>query len=193
MDSLSGGSVTTWLEGLKADNDEAAQELWNCYFAQLVMVARRYLHGVGRVADEEDIALSALKSAMLGLQNNRFPELNDRTGLWPLLVTITARKALNEHKRLRTQKRNPTAERPLADMQAIAGREVGPDFALQLGEAIQTLVRSLGDEALRTIAQRKLEGYANSEIAKELDVSTRTVDRKLARIRQEWDEIASQF
>jgi RNA polymerase sigma factor (sigma-70 family) len=191
MDSSSRGSVTTWLDGLKADHEGAAQELWNRYFARLVTVARRHLHGAGRVADEEDIALSALKSAMLGVQNNRFPDLNDRTGLWPLLVTITARKALNEHKRRRTQKRNPIVEQRLADVQTIAGLELSPDFAIQLTEAIQTLVRSVGDDVLQVIAQRKLEGYANSEIAQELDVSTRTIDRKLARIRQEWDEAAS--
>jgi RNA polymerase sigma factor (sigma-70 family) len=193
MDSSDRGSVTTWLDGLKADHDQAAQELWNRYFAQLVTVARRHLHGVGRVADEEDVALSALKSAMLGVQNNRFPELNDRTGLWPLLVTITARKALNEHKRRRTQKRNPSVELPLTDVQTIAGRELSPDFALQLSDAIQSLIGSLGDDTLQVIAQRKLEGYSNSEIAQELDVSTRTIDRKLARVRQEWDEAAEQF
>src|ERR1700754_2769792 len=93
------GSVSTWLAALKADQSGAAQELWSRYFAQLVTVARRHLRGVARAADEEDVALSALKSAMLGVQNNRFPDLNDRTGLWPLLVTITARKALNEIRR----------------------------------------------------------------------------------------------
>jgi RNA polymerase sigma factor (sigma-70 family) len=188
MPASSRGSVTTWLDGLKAQNDSAAQELWNRYFAQLVSLARRHLRGMGRDADEEDIALSALKSAMLGVQNNRFPDLYDRTGLWPLLVTITARKAANEIKRQRTKKRDPAAEQSIADVQLIVGSEPSPDFALQLADAIQSLVASLDDDALQTIAQRKLEGYANEDIAQELNVSTRTVVRKLARIRQEWDE-----
>jgi DNA-directed RNA polymerase specialized sigma24 family protein len=182
------GSVTTWLDALKSQQESAAQELWNRYFAMLVAVARRHLRGLRRDTDEEDIALSALKSAMLGVQNNRFPELVDRTGLWPLLVTITARKAANEIQRQRAKKRDRSVEQPIVDAQQILGDDPSPDFAIQLAETIQHLVRSLGDDTLQTIAQRKLEGYANAEIANELDVSTRTVVRKLARIRQEWDE-----
>lgn len=188
MDSPSRGSVTTWLDGLKVRSDGAAQELWNRYFAQLVQVARRQMGGFARDADEEDVALSALKSAMLGVQNNCFPDLNDRTGLWPLLVTITARKAVNELERQLAQKRDRTREQPLADDQLIAGNVPSPEFALCLAEAIQSLVRALNDKTLQVIAQRKLEGYGNEDIAKELNVTTRTVVRKLARIRQEWDD-----
>jgi DNA-directed RNA polymerase specialized sigma24 family protein len=192
METPSHGSVTTWLDGVKNHSDEAAQGLWNRYFAQLVPLARRQLRGLGRDVDEEDVALSALKSAMIGVQNNRFPDLLDRTGLWPLLVTITMRKAVNELKRQRAKKRDRAAEQSMADWQLIGGSEPAPDFALRLAEAIQTLVHDLGDPTLQTIAQRKLEGYSNDDIAQELQVSTRTVVRKLARIRQEWDEAEQQ-
>jgi RNA polymerase sigma factor (sigma-70 family) len=188
MSEPSRGSVTTWLDGLKAQEEGAAQQLWNRYFAQLVSIARRHLHGFKKDSDEEDVALSALKSAMLGVQNNRFPDLNDRTGLWPLLVTITTRKAINERKRQGTKKRDRASERSMPEEQLIAGSDPSPDFALRLADAIQTLVDDLGDETLQTIAQRKLEGYSNDDIARELQVSTRTVVRKLARIRQEWSK-----
>jgi RNA polymerase sigma factor (sigma-70 family) len=183
------GSVTTWLDGLKDLRHDAAQNLWNRYFAQLVAIARRHLQG-GRDADEEDVALSALKSAFLGVQNNRFPDLYDRTGLWPLLVTLTSRKAITEHHRQRAQKRTATAESRLPDMGTVASDEPTPELALSLAETIETLVRELGDDALRTIALRKLEGFTNGEIAKELGIATRTVVRKLARIRQEWEVVA---
>jgi DNA-directed RNA polymerase specialized sigma24 family protein len=187
MDLPSRGSVTGWLHELKKGNEAAAQELWNRYFAQLVPLARRRLHGFDRDIDEEDIALSALKSAMLGVQNNRFPDLNDRTGLWPLLITITARKAINEIKRQRTKKRDRAGE-AIVDVQSIVGSDPTPEFALQLAEGIEELIVALPDEMLRTIAGLKLEGYANDEIALKLNVSTRTVVRKLKRIRQEWQE-----
>jgi RNA polymerase sigma factor (sigma-70 family) len=187
MDDSSHGSVTAWLDGLKNRSEGAAQELWNRYFSQLVQLARRKMRNVARDADEEDVALSALKSAMLGVQNNRFPDLDDRTGLWPLLVAITSRKAINELRRQHAQKRYSASERPMVDEALIAGTEPSPDFAIRLADAINTLVPALGDKTLQLIAQRKLEGYANEEIAKELNVSARTVARKLARIRQEWD------
>jgi RNA polymerase sigma factor (sigma-70 family) len=190
MNSSSRGSVTTWLDALKDQPEDAARELWNRYFAELTALAQRRLRAFSRDVDGEDVALSALKSAMLGVRNNRFPELNDRTGLWPLLVTITARKSVNEIKRQRALKRGRAREAPLPDVSSVIGSQPSPDFALQVSEALDSLVMALGDETLRTIAQRKLEGYSNEEIASELDVSPRTIVRKLARIRQEWEETA---
>jgi DNA-directed RNA polymerase specialized sigma24 family protein len=187
MELPSRGSVTHWLDELKLGHEAAAQQLWNRYFFQLVGLARQRLHGLGRDADEEDIALSALKSAMLGVQNNRFPELSDRTGLWPLLVTITARKSINELNRQRAKKRDRGLEKRLAEDQVLAGAGPTPEFALMVAELIDTLVEGLGDEALRTIVALKLEGHTNEEIALKLDVSARTIVRKLRRVRQEWE------
>jgi RNA polymerase sigma factor (sigma-70 family) len=182
------GSVTVWLDDVRMQDEQAAQEIWNRYFAQLIPVARRHLHGAARESDEEDIALSAMKSALLGVQNERFPNLNDRTGLWPLLVTITRRKAANEIKRQRTQKRNRAIEIQVDDPGQLMDSEIGPDFAMRLADEIRRLVCVLGDENLETIARLKLDGVDNDEIARRLGVSPRTIVRKLARIRQEWDQ-----
>lgn len=184
------GSVTHWMDQLRLGHQAAADELWKRYFVQLVTLARSRYRGLGHVSDEEDIALSALKSAFLGLQNQQFPDLSDRTGLWPLLVTITARKAINEAARGRTKKRDRGREDRYIDEQMLAGVAPTPEFALLVAEQIDALVISLGDETLRTIVALKLEGYTNEEIADKLDVSTRTIVRKLHRIRQEW-EVAS--
>jgi RNA polymerase sigma factor (sigma-70 family) len=188
FDASKQGSVTRWLERLKDGDEAAAQMLWTRYFSQLVALAGHRLRGLHQGADNEDVALSVLKSAMVGVQNNRFPDLTDRTGLWPLLVTMTARKAINEIKRQRTKKRDVAAEDHAADVYLFAAQEPSPEFALKIAEEVERLVAALGDETLRTIVARKLEGYTNEEIAKELDVSTRTIVRKLRRIRQEWEE-----
>lgn len=182
------GSVTVWLDDLREHDEQAAQELWNRYFAQLIPVARQHLHGFTRDADDEDIALSALKSALIGVQNDQFPKLNDRTGLWPLLVTITRRKAANEIKRQHTQKRDRANEVQVEDPGQLLDSDFSPDFVLRLADVLRSLVRTLGDETLETIARLKLAGLDNDEIARQLGVSPRTVVRKLARIRQEWDQ-----
>lgn len=188
MDLPPRGSVTVWLDELREQDEQAAQEIWTRYFAQLIPVARQHLHGFSRDADEEDIALSAMKSALLGVQHHQYPNLNDRTGLWPLLVTITRRKAANEIKRQRTQKRDRACEVHVDDPGQLRDGECSPDFALQLADEIRRLVRALGDETLETIARLKLAGVDNDEIARQLGVSPRTVARKLVRIRQEWDQ-----
>jgi DNA-directed RNA polymerase specialized sigma24 family protein len=178
------------LHGLRTGDNVAAQELWNRYFARLVAVAHSRLRGLARDSSGEDVALSALKSVMLGVQANRFPNLTDGTGLWPLLVTITARKAIKEVRRQLANKRSPNAERRVPDLESIIGDEPSPEFAVEVADELERLVRRFDDPMLRTIAQRKLEGFTNTEIAKELGVSTRTVIRKLGLIRQELDEEA---
>ena len=56
-------------------------------------------------------------------------------------------------------------------------------FATELLEQLDRL----GDDRLRDIAAKKLEGYSNVEIAKQLGVAVRTVERKLGRIRTCWE------
>src|SRR5229473_4615747 len=97
----SNGSVTYWVGQLKAGDAAAAQPLFDRYFGQMVRLARARLQGKppGCVADEEDVALSAFDSFCRGAEQGKFPQLKDRDNLWPLLVVITARKALDQVQR----------------------------------------------------------------------------------------------
>src|SRR5262245_11049219 len=52
------GSVTCWLDLLRAGDPAAAQKLWEGYFRRLVGLARARLRAAPRrAADEEDVAL----------------------------------------------------------------------------------------------------------------------------------------
>src|SRR5262249_51822527 len=105
-------SVTQWVGGLGAGDRDAAQRLWERYFDRLVRLARDRLRGSRRrAADEEDVALSALDSFFRGMARGRFPDLEDRHGLWPLLVAITARKARKLLRRERAARRGGGAVR----------------------------------------------------------------------------------
>jgi DNA-directed RNA polymerase specialized sigma24 family protein len=53
------------------------------------------------------------------------------------------------------------------------------------------LLDQLPDEMLRQVALLTLEGYQPKEIAEKLGCVRRTVERKLERIRDIWDENAS--
>lgn len=182
------GSTGHWIDGLRAGDSVAAQELWNEYFARLVAVAQARLKGLSRDVTGEDVALSALKSVMLGVRANRFPELSDSTSLWPLLVTITARKSVDEVRRQRAQKRAAHATAGPEQLAAVVGAEPSPEFAVEVADEMERLMARFDDPTLRTIALRRLEGFSNAEIARELSLSVRTVIRKLNRIRQEWEE-----
>src|SRR5262249_44099053 len=88
--------VRIWISQLKEGDPVAAQQLWDIYFGRMVQAARLKLHGVpGRMADEEDVALSAFKSFCRGTQDGRFPHLLEYEDPWPLLLALTTHKAVD--------------------------------------------------------------------------------------------------
>lgn len=188
MDSQSHESVTQWIHQLAGTADSAAQEqLWNRYFNRLAALARTRLTGAPqRDADEEDVVVSVFDSFFRAARDGRFPHLRDRTGLWPLLVTITARKSINQVKRQRAKKRSAAAEEAVPDMGQLMGLQPTPEFAAEVAEEVDRLLGQL-DEQLRTVALMKLEGFTNAEIGEKLGIVERSVARKLARIRVIWD------
>jgi DNA-directed RNA polymerase specialized sigma24 family protein len=188
------GSITRNIGGLKAGSPAAAQKLWEGYFQKMVMLARHKLQGLPRrAADEEDVALSAFDSFCRGAAAGRFPQLSDRDSLWPLLVAITANKAVDllRHERRRKRGGSPAgAGGPAteAELDQIVGREPTPAFALQVAEECQRLLDGLGDATLRSVALWRMEGDTVEEIAARLGCVPRTVERKLRAIRRLWGE-----
>jgi DNA-directed RNA polymerase specialized sigma24 family protein len=194
------GSVTFWIAQLKAGNQAAAQPLWENYFRQLVARTRRLLAGAPRrSADEEDVALSAFDSFCRAAAAGRFPRLNDRDDLWQLLVVLSDRKARNLMKYERRQRRgegkvldeaalaagdSSTGDQALAH---VLGQEPSPEFAAQVAEEYRRLLGLLGDDQLRRVAIRKMEGYSVEEIAAQEGRVPRTVKRWLRLIRQIWE------
>jgi DNA-directed RNA polymerase specialized sigma24 family protein len=188
------GSVTHWIGLLKTGSPAGAQKLWEGYFQKMVALARHKLQGLPRrAADEEDVALSAFHSFCRGTIAGRFPQLGDRNSLWPLLVAITAHKAVDllrhEHRRKRggpaPEDGEPVSE---AEVDQVIGREPTPEFALQVAEECQRLLDRLADDGLRSVALWKMEGYTVEEIAARLGCVPRTVERKLRMIRSLWEE-----
>ena len=187
------GSVTFWIEGLKAGDAAAVEQLWHRYFETLVRLARAALRGSPRrVEDEEDAALSAFDSFCAAAAEGRFPRLEDRDGLWRILVTITRRKALDQVERQGRQKRGGgdavpgTAQHDDDHLDRITGAEPTPEFAALVADECRRLLVSLADERQRQIAVLRMEGYTNQEIAQRLGCGLRSVVRKLDLIRKTW-------
>jgi DNA-directed RNA polymerase specialized sigma24 family protein len=194
------GSVTRWIGDLvaSADPDPAAQKLWERYFERLVHLARDRLRAISRgPADAEDAALSAFDSFCRGVAAGRFPCLRDRDDLWPLLVTITVRKASDQVRRERRLKRGGgrvRSEQELgragpddgAGLDEFVGREPTPEFAAIMAEQYLHLLGRLADKTLCHIATWKLEGDSNDKIAARLGCGRRTIERKLGVIRSIW-------
>jgi len=191
--------VTQWLVLLGDGDERAAQAIWEKYFDKLVVLARRQMEGLPlRVADEEDVALSAMKSFCRGMAAGRYPQLKDRHDLWKLLVTITCHKAVNQARRVRAQKRGggqvrgesvfrrPDDASSGGAIGQVMGEAPSPEFASMMFENCRELLDHLGDDTLKIIALCRMEGDTIPEIARKLDYTVRTVERKLARIREKW-------
>jgi DNA-directed RNA polymerase specialized sigma24 family protein len=192
-------SVTWWIGALKEGNEEAARELWQRYFDKLVRLARiRLGTAPRRVADEEDVVLSVFRCLCDGASRGQFSQLTDRDDLWRLLATMTARKAVDQQRRARPQKRGGGQVRG-ESVFAKAGSETGqfgldqfvedeptPEFLALLAEEHQRLLERLPDETLRRTALWRMEGFTNEEVAEKLGVTARSVERKLQRIRDLW-------
>jgi DNA-directed RNA polymerase specialized sigma24 family protein len=183
----------------------AQQELWDRYFHRVVALARKKLEGVRRATeDEEDVAVSVLKSLFLRIGTNRLPVLRDRNNLWPLLVKITACKVINLRNRNAAVKRGGRRLRDgstpphkksgdaACQIDELIAQEPTPQFSAQVAEEYEQLVSALPD-SLKLVAQRKVEAYTNAEIAAELGVVERTIERKLKLIRAIWEKVLAQI
>lgn len=185
--STAGASVTEWIAALKGGDPAAAAPLWERYFDRLHRLAER--RGArGPMGDGEDAALSALDTFIRHAAEGKFPGINDRDGLWRLLVTITYRKVADLHARRR--------EVPVADLdggpaasgagllERLPDGSFSPEVAAQAREEFRRILGRLGDDDLRAIAVLKLEGYSKNEIAARMGCSLKTVFNKVELIQR---------
>ena len=99
-------SVTLWLGQLQAGDSDAAQQLWQRYVDRLIRLASRKLGDLPRrVADEEDVVISAFNDFLRGVEEGRFARLDDREDLWQVLVMLTERKAIGLRRKVQAEKR----------------------------------------------------------------------------------------
>jgi DNA-directed RNA polymerase specialized sigma24 family protein len=189
----SDGSVTRWLNQLRVGDAAAAQPLWERYFQRLVGLARKKLDDAPRrVADEEDVALSAFDSFCRNAERGRFPQLADRDSLWRLLVVLIARKAahlVRDEGRLKRGGgvRHLAESEEELSLEQLFSREPTPALAAQVAEEYRRLLDCLGDRELEAIALWRMEGYTVEEIAAKAGCAPRSVKRKLLAIRTLWE------
>jgi len=191
-------SVTDWINALKDGDQRAAQQLWQRFVDRLLEIARNRLrHSPRRAADEEDVVVSAFDDLCRGVQEGRFPNLYDRGDLWQVLVMLTERKATSQRRRELAAKRGGGKVRGDSILGRVGKSDDGeteqlvdtmatPELAIQIADELGELLDKLNDWTLVRIAVDKLHGYTNEEIADRLDMSLRSVERKLRLIRTIW-------
>lgn len=191
-------SITNLVQELQAGESQAAERLWDRCIFSLVKGARRHLRNFPRRAvDEQDVALAAFDAFLRGVEEDRFNKLENREDLWQVLAMLTERRAIAELRRERAQKRGGCDNRGESVFEQMGGDGSAASGIDQAGNRSPALVETftlevresleiLEDELLQKIAILRLEGYTNKEIAKQLGIALRAVERKLQLIRQKW-------
>lgn len=195
------GELTQLLIRIQSRRDEeACAQLWESVYERIITYARSRLSIKDqRVADEEDIAQSAMNSFFRAAEAGRFKTLANRDDLWRILITVMARKTNALQQRLNAEKRgagqvrgdsgfNLSAKGRSSDINSVADSGDPDRFVDELLGECRERLESLPDQILRTIALRRMEGFEVTEIAEELGLSVATIKRKLARIRDLWND-----
>jgi DNA-directed RNA polymerase specialized sigma24 family protein len=195
------GSVSRWIGDIKDGRDSAAGKLWERYSEKLLELARIKLAGTScRMADEEDVVITAFQSFLRRTREGDYPQLRDRGELWRLLATITIHKALNLIRAEKSGKRGggrvvnvpSRSDSPHSmiheTLVSLETSEPNPQVLVMFTDSLNYLLSRLGDDELREIALAKLRGDSHGEIAEKIDRSLPTVERRLRLIRDLWRE-----
>jgi DNA-directed RNA polymerase specialized sigma24 family protein len=194
-------SVTKLIHQLEDGDSIAAKEIWDRFIFRLIGLARKRLQNLPRRAvDEEDVAVSAFNAFFQGVDQNRFERLRDRDDLWQVLAMLAERKAIGVMRHELAEKRGggvhrgeSVFDRMIAESASERGIQQVADPSPQAVDGftagVREMLESLSDSTAQRIALLKLEGLTNQEIAGDLGISLRAVERKLSMIRQRWERM----
>ena len=171
---MSSEPITVWLDRLRAGDPDALAHLLPLVYDELRAAARRQLRGEGR---EHTLTPTALvHEVYLRLLNQRSIGAEHR-GDFLGIAAQTMRRVLVDHARRRLAQKRGRGEAhvPIDDV----------EFALSDGEAKEVLaledalgrLAAMDDRAARVVEQRFYGGLSVEEIAVQLGVSTKTVQR----------------
>lgn len=193
-------SVTRLYLELREGREEAATDLWQLCCQALVREARKQLgSNERRMSDEEDVALAVFHELCQGVSDGRLRDDLRREDLTKLLRHFTRQETLDQRRHAQRAKRGGgivrgdsifamhSNGREVRDgFHSVPSPEPSPELMIQLDDQLQRLLASLDDDRLRQVALSVLAGDSRPETAEKLGLSLRSIERKVALIRDAW-------
>ena len=184
------GSVSQWIAQVKEGDTLALAQLHQRYWPALVGLARQRLLGSPIPSDGEDVAQQAFLDFYQAVRRQRLPYLVNRQQFLALLSHIISCKACNEVTHELTARRGGgRVKQGSAITRLVDDSAYSPLQEAILKDCYQKYVATM-PENLRAFAELFLQGYTRQQIAAALGCADRTVDRKLAILREYWQSIA---
>lgn len=181
-------SVTALIRGLKEGDTDAANDLIERYLDALKIRADQRLEDrplARKTSDADDVVMSAFESLWRGAQAGRFTDLSNRGELWCLLLTLAYRKIEDHRRHESRQKRGGRliVDEDVGEWSSLQGTDPTPEEVAVVDDQIRSFLQGLPRDDYRKIVLMRLEGFSIKEIAEELSVTTRAIDRKLQNIK----------
>lgn len=177
------------IQGLRVGDSRAEFAFWERYSPALQRLARQHLapHLQARLG-AEDVVQAACWSFLQRVRDGEF-QLDDCCDLWKMLAAITITKVREQARYHRRHRRSIDQEIRLAPASDDSGAyrldpadlSDAPDDALAFSEQVEQLLAILEDDE-RSIVVLKLDNLTNDEVALRLNLSERTVRRKLKHV-----------
>ena len=183
-------SITAWFHALTDGDEAAAARLWDRFVQRLIRLAKSELPG-DPCYDEEDLAISVFGWVCQARRDGRYQDVEDRDGLWRLLVRVAKNKMIDRNRFSNAQRRSVAKTVRNSDDHDVTSElptdTLEPSWEIVLKEQCQHLLKLLEDPDLESIALLRLDGYTVGEIAVRMGVSERTIKRRMAMIRKRWE------
>ena len=200
MSTHIGGSVTRDAADLRSPDllvrEQAARRIWERFEPRLLDLVKRRLNPKIRVREDEHDVLQSMFKSFFGMQpGHDKPPLASRGELWKFLVWMAMCKVANAANKHQAHRRDVRREQPLglpdfsdpllaSWMAEVSDRgRLSPEEAAISREEFDRLLLQLA-EPLQQIFVWRLQGYTNSEIARMINRTERTVELKMKIIRK---------
>jgi RNA polymerase sigma-70 factor (ECF subfamily) len=182
--------------GAAGSDHESAKDDVNGHTADVARLFDRYAQHLARLAEEhlsrkvagrldgEDVVQSVFRTFFRRYAQGEF-RIDSSGQIWKLLAKITLLKVRAEGRFHSAKKRDVGVESPVdvPALREVLSREPGPAETVALVDQIEALVRGL-PPLYADLLELRLHGCSTSEIAQELRVSRRTVQRALNLLQQ---------
>jgi len=126
--------------------------------------------------DPEDIVQSVFRNFFTALQKGNFKPASWEE-MWYLLAKMTIWKCKSKLEFYLSQARDVRIEKPFDDKDDLSNDSLILDEKLILEESLDLVMIKLGDENKKKVFCLILQGQSPAEIAEELGISKRTVER----------------
>ena len=198
------GSISRLLVPFKANDPQAAAEIWQRYRRLLVQLADRWLGGMPRrMVDEDDLAQAAFLQCWKQVTADKYPELASRDDLERILRDLVGKAAMDHKRNAFALKRGgghvQGESAILTALEAsgflgVAGvaelNVLTPDELAEFNATWKRLFELLTDNE-RAIAVARLADFTvtDKELAEQFDCSVQTIRLRLKTIRKKWQSL----